>query len=401
MAQRADAVGGDVLTLSRYPFLPEAGTFVEQAGVTLDALVTERVYANVRARGVARVASALADAKVALSPATSRAEALEDFLSYAYARMLVSATKDAHVVRRHALAEAVRVKEFLDDARDTASVIDACAALGLTAAPLDADSGFGERLPWRAQPETGERGRSRGGERERASLFTLPFTQYLVAASAIRDTDWKLVTQPTMNGLVAVDRRRLSRLAQEILRRRIERELPLPLDADLAKALEADVAPIRAAAKARAEAYSVSTGPADLALLPPCMRHILGQLQRGENAPHTSRFAVTSFLHTIGLESEDIIKLFAQAPDFKEELTRYQVEHITGKSSGTEYSPPGCQAMKTWGICVGEDDWCRRTNAEGERYVSHPLSWYRWAAKRKARGQSETKSSEPTRTAEG
>jgi DNA primase large subunit len=93
-----------------------------------------------------------------------------------------------------------------------------------------------------------------------------------------------------------------------------------------------------------------------------------------------------SFLHAIGMDSEEIMKLFSAAPDFREDMTRYQVEHITGKTSGTEYSPPGCQAMKTYSICYNEDDWCRRERPDGSgRYVNHPLSYYKWALKRKAR----------------
>ena len=55
------------------------------------------------------------------------------------------------------------------------------------------------------------------------------------------------------------------------------------------------------------ERYDVSGsfGKVDLALLPPCMQHILGELQRGENAAHNARFAIATFLHKIGMTSED------------------------------------------------------------------------------------------------
>jgi hypothetical protein len=108
------------------------------------------------------------------------------------------------------------------------------------------------------------------------------------------------------------------------------------------------------------------------------MQHILGQLQRGENVAHSGRFALTSFLNTIGMDAEAIMRLFSQAPDFREDLTRYQVEHITGVTSGTTYSPPGCQAMQTFGICYNADDTCRSRKKDGNLRVTHPLHYYRY-----------------------
>jgi len=48
--------------------------------------------------------------------------------------------------------------------------------------------------------------------------------------------------------------------------------------------------------------------------------------------------------------------------------TRYQIEHISG-SSGTEYKPPSCSTMRTYGNCYGADELCSR--------IKHPLNYYR------------------------
>ncbi|MDD3071462.1 MAG: DNA primase regulatory subunit PriL, partial [Methanoculleus horonobensis] len=55
-------------------------------------------------------------------------------------------------------------------------------------------------------------------------------------------------------------------------------------------------------------------------------------------------------------------------PDFDPDMTMYQVEHISGRS-GTEYTPPSCATMRTFGICANRDRDCDRVN--------HPLSYYR------------------------
>jgi DNA primase large subunit len=67
------------------------------------------------------------------------------------------------------------------------------------------------------------------------------------------------------------------------------------------------------------------------------------------------------------------MELYRMAPDFREDLTRYQVEHITG-GSGTEYTSPSCKTMTTYGNCYGKDKFCE--------YVSHPLTYYRRTASR-------------------
>lgn len=337
--------------LARYPFLPEAGRFIEGEGPALDDLLHERVYAAARARGRARVVAALEDAALParqLSDDSGQRELLEEVLSYVYARILVSALADAYVVRRHALAEAVRVRGFLAVEEDASIVVAAAQAVALDFSV-------------------------------EASGFRAHFTEYLKQAVHLKDLEWKLVRQPLRGGFVEMDRVTVARLVQEALRRRIESELPRPLDPALVKALDADLAPLREAARLRKEKMQVDQfGEVDLKLIPPCMQHLLGQLQRGENVAHSGRFAITSFLHAIGMSPDDIMKLFSQAPDFREDLTRYQVEHITGVTSGTVYSPPSCQAMQTFGICYNADDTCRSRKKDGSARVTHPLNYYRF-----------------------
>jgi DNA primase large subunit len=101
------------------------------------------------------------------------------------------------------------------------------------------------------------------------------------------------------------------------------------------------------------------------------MKRILAAIKAGENVPHIGRFAIVSFLNSLKLSTNDILKIFSSAPDYEEDKTRYQVEHITGNISSTSYKPPGCEKMKTYGICLIEeiDDLCKKKR--------HPLSYYK------------------------
>lgn len=336
----------DLSRLARYPFLPEAAGYPGLPA--LEELLTDRVYAEARKKGRERLRLALEDASIPappLSDASPPRELLEEILSYLYARILVSALADPYVVRRHALAEAVRVREHLQ--RDPSDIPAAAHAMEL---PFD---GKGEE-------------------------FAAHFTDFLRYAVHLKDAEWKLVSQPLARGQVVMSAHIASRLVQEALRRKIESDLPRRLSDEVKETVEPDVAPIREAARIRKEAYSVEGfGKVDLTCIPPCMRHILGQLQRGENAAHNARFGIVTFLNKIGMSSEEIMQLFAQAPDFREDLTRYQVEHITGVSSGTTYSVPGCDNFQTFNMCYA-DDLCRTKFRNGNPRVRYPGDYYRY-----------------------
>ena len=104
-------------------------------------------------------------------------------------------------------------------------------------------------------------------------------------------------------------------------------------------------------------------------------------IKAGENVPHMGRFALVSFLNSLKLSTNDILKIFSTAPDYEEERTRYQIEHIAGKISSTSYTPPGCDKMRTFGICPTDemDDLCKKKR--------HPLSYYKakWSQEKKGK----------------
>jgi DNA primase large subunit len=110
-------------------------------------------------------------------------------------------------------------------------------------------------------------------------------------------------------------------------------------------------------------------GAIEESAFPPCMQALITALTAGTNLTHAGRFALTTFVHAIGMDIIGIAELYARSPDFDQEKTMYQVEHITGRGgSGTEYTTPACAAMRTTGLCINSDGLCERVN--------HPLSYY-------------------------
>ncbi|MDI9646071.1 MAG: DNA primase regulatory subunit PriL [Archaeoglobales archaeon] len=177
---------------------------------------------------------------------------------------------------------------------------------------------------------------------------------YIKASSRIRAPEWRLLNRSLKGGYVESTRREVERIIVEILRLRFSEKVPILFEVpELARKIER-------------KDIKLDLGKVDLDCLPPCMKEILIQLQNGMNVPHTARFAITSFLINIGMKVDEIIELFKKAPDFDEEKTRYQVEHIAGeRGKSVEYTAPSCDTMRTYHNCVAN---CK---------VSHPLVYYR------------------------
>lgn len=338
--------------LARYPVLPEASQAVGERVPDVETFLKGEEFAGAREQGLRRMVRALKGEP--LRPREGDPE--RELLAYAYARILASGLNEKYAVRRLALAEALRLAENLSDESNADVVVRVAAAAGFDVV---------------ATPDG----------------YAAHYASYLKAATHLKDTEWKLVRQAVVRGMVPLSREKVARLAQELWRRRIEVELPKPDLVEFVLPLMSEhLEVLRAITREHAEKYvGFTTGEANLEWMPPCMKHLLGELQRGANVAHTGRFAISAFLKGIGMRPDDIMRLFAQAPDFREDLTRYQVEHITGVSSGTEYTAPGCQAMKTFGHCVGADELCHSRWKDGSLRVTHPFKYYRareWRAGR-------------------
>ncbi len=183
-------------------------------------------------------------------------------------------------------------------------------------------------------------------------------SSYLRGAVRIRDEKWRLLNRELERGWVLVSSRELIRLLEEFLREKLEEPLPV----ELPEYILEEVRKIQV--KSEVERIDVSL-PVRLECIPPCMKKILSDLQKGVNVPHTARFAITAFLLNIGMDVDSIVELFSSAPDFDEEKTRYQVEHIAGqRGKGSEYICPSCETMKTYHNCYAD---CK---------VLSPLTYY-------------------------
>jgi len=334
----------DYLRAPRYPFLKEASALVAERNISIEDLVISSTFEDARKRGMERVSQAIDRHEVDSIPLLQEHTRLIEVLSYPYARMIVSSLNDRFLTKRYALAEASHMAELLMDDKESSLVI---------ANELDVKS-----------------------NREMDGTITMHFTDYLRFSHVMKAVDWKLINREVKKGMVSLEQDKFDRLLQNALQEKIESEIPLKIPDAFKQHLQRNANIMGMELNDMKARLNPTQGKGmEMEFLPPCMKAILASAQNGLNLPHSARFALVSFLNALGLGYDEIIQLFAQSPDFDESKSGYQIKHIIGEGRGGEgYTPPGCSAMTTNGICYNPDDICG--------FVKHPLGYYRMRSNR-------------------
>ncbi len=329
--------------LARYPFLQEAQARIAGSDLNrLETFLASDVGARISTFAVDRIEAAITISSPQkledhFLDSDKGMEALESLYTYGMARIIASCINDRTVIERLITYEARRSSFFLmtDKLDETAAA---------QAATRDA---VATRLGLRLHENT------------------VPVPAYIEMVSAMREPRWRLVNREVSGGLVDVQATEFGDLLRErirvVIRARGLPKVPPEVCALLSPAIE------RLTAVHQGQMLR-DLGPIDESRYPPCMTALIMALAGGANLTHMGRFALTAFLHTIGLDVTQIVEIYQRAPDFDIEKTLYQVEHISGRS-GTEYTPPSCATMETNGLCVHRDALCER--------IGGPLGYYR------------------------
>ena len=328
--------------LSKYPFLNASKSYVKDKSLSIEELLDDPLYERARIRGVERLDNAFKNSDVGDKNPVSESDSIMELLSYPIARMIAVCIDDPYFKRRYALGEAYHAYKNL--------INEPSFFL------LNISKEFNLNVKYE----------------EETNKHTIHFTDYLHYAPT-RYKEWKMINREMKDGFIKISHKDLARLIQESLRNRLNNELEgKNCSKTVYKTFSSDIKRIQnTVLMHHKNVEAVPVGKLEISKLPPCMKDILAAIQAGENVPHMGRFALVAFLHSLKLSTNDILKLFSRAPDYQEEMTRYQVEHISGDISSTEYVAPGCEKMRTYGICPVEkiDDLCKRTR--------HPLSYYK------------------------
>lgn len=337
----------DLMTLSKYPFLQDAKSYVKNEGATVEELLTDPIFEPARTIAIERLDNSLKNKDVGNRSISTESEQMMELFSYPVARMITVSMNDPYFQRRYALSEAVHMYKNL--LKEPLTFI------------LDISKEFQLDIKYTE-------------DMKNPSLF---FTHYLHFAPT-RYKTWKMLNRTMDHGFVSITKKDLSRILQEVLRKKINIELDERVpNQRVIQIFSKDIQRLKNQAMSlQKKNEALPVGKLSIELLPPCYTQILASIQAGENVPHMGRFSLVAFLNSLKLSTNEILDLFSTAPDFEEDRTRYQIEHILGKTGATSYKAPSCEKMKTYGICPSDkiDDLCKKTY--------HPLNYYQWKWKK-------------------
>jgi len=338
--------------MAKYPFLPEARGELAKYGITLESF-SDSAYQKVVERAKRRIIDAI-EYGDDISPSSITDDDFLELASFPLSIAMIAAIGDKRLARRFALATSSLVIKLLESEdpewRDEIVLRIARDVFGM---------------------DVRRENRIVGGV---TYDYSLGLKDYLRGALAFNRPEWKLVNRVVERGRVLVTAHELIRLLKdrvmEYVLSLVERAgkigaLPGPVEEAIREIRE------RMPAAIQLELTTVKSGPETW---PPCMRAIADKLMAGENISHFANFAFAAFLLNIGFEPHEIIRFYANRPDFNERIARYQVEHIAGlRGSRTKYMTPSCNTMKTNGLCIKDGTLCGG--------IRNPLAYYRRATR--------------------
>ena len=326
----------DLRDLAKYPFLKEAQAFVSAHTASLDQYLESQNGHLAVKEALDTVLSSLQfnprQPPETLPDVPSEAAAVRIIISaYPVSRLLVSCSADKLLIDRLCRYQSWKVYRFLQEEDPKKKEVIA-ASLGLSST------------------STG-----------------IPVIQYIEIAARLNEERWKLVNRTVERGVVRVQSDEIDEIIRERLRVIMNQNLPMKVPPSLCTNLQPVLDRIKSVVQER---MLEEFGSVEETAFPPCIQAIINALIQRTHLTHMGRFAVTAFLHNIGMDNTRIVEIYGHVPDFDVSKTMYQVDHISGQGgSGTEYVSPLCSTMKTHGLCVHPDALCGR--------ITHPLTYYK------------------------
>uniref|UniRef100_A0A7C1P0L5 DNA primase large subunit PriL n=1 Tax=Thermofilum pendens TaxID=2269 RepID=A0A7C1P0L5_THEPE len=324
---------------SHYPFLPEALSNLKDLELTLEEIASTPLGNLILDKAKERLLKAVEGKEL---PPPEEDYMLEVAVFYT-TLLILAGVGDDRLTEKFSTLYAKSVRVFLLN---------------------DLEKGFREKLLYLAVKVFGWD--ARPGDSK-----VLLYFKHFVFAQPEFTGEWKLTNKVLERGYVEVSWRELVRLLETGVKKYVvslvqKAEISGNIPEEVYRVVE-EVSRAWSARQQdiRSVAGEISSRRGEDAL-PPCIRELLHQQLSGRNLPHSARFALASFLLNIGFSVEEVLEVFRHSPDFREDIARYQVEHIAGlRGSRVKYLPYKCDNMRSYGLC--------RWSCEG---VKHPLQYF-------------------------
>jgi len=324
------ALGQD--EIAKYPFLADAGQYLKDKGFSLEQFGTDPDLKSLIDKAFERIRVA-ADGKIYKSDLdgdhVSKEAALpREVFSFLLAIVLLKLSGMHTLIKRFALAEARRAEKYLE--KDLANISDESKNQLAIRVIDDLFSVQVQKLD---------------------DYFVIPVSDYLKHSINFHEREWKLINRHVENGQVFLSPHETVRLIRKELGTYINSKIINAKTPTMIPGFEDSVNKLVSLSK-KFVTYTVTTGE-----YPPCIKHAIEILEKGENLPHSGRFMLATFLLSKGQTVQQIAPLFKNAPDYNPRVTLYQLNHLAGTSgAGTQYSCPSCEKLKTQSLCFATSE---------------------------------------------
>lgn len=326
--------------LTKYPFLPQARKYIANLELDFEAIAN---LPKIRERAKQRV-SATFELASAISQEQSKNYETE-IASYALAILYVAGIDDRSLTERFALFEAQKVNAYLKMERRSEVIFEIAKAFN-----------------WDIHTN----------EDNSISIHFTKFLQTSTRGRLFHDPKWKLVNRALEKGWVRVTPFELARLLQEEVKKQIEDSTKQELG-KVPEEIQQDITELKTEFMKRKPQFEeiIQVIRAQESDYPPCISELMKRISKGQHLSHVERFTLVTYLLHQGISVDTIVNLFSNVPDFKEDKTRYQVEHLAGKRLGRTqpYIPYNCASLQTHGVCSKPADPICRT-------IRNPLTYH-------------------------
>ena len=318
--------------IAKYPFLADAGQYLKDKGFTLEQFGVDPDLKQLISKAYERIQVA-ADGKIyksdLIGDQVSKEAALpREVFSFLLAIVLLKLSGMHTLIKRFALAEARRAEKYLE--KDLTNISDESKN---QLAVRVIDDLFSVKV------------------KKSDDYFIIPISDYLKHSINFHEREWKLINRHVENGQVFLTPHETVRLIRKELGTYINSKIVNAKTPAMIPGFEDSVNKLVSLSK-KFKTFTVTTGE-----YPPCIKHAINILEKGENLPHSGRFMLATFLLSKGQTIQQIAPLFKNAPDYNARVTLYQLNHLAGTSgSGTQYSCPSCEKLKTQSLCFATSE---------------------------------------------
>jgi len=313
--------------IAKYSFLAEAGQYLKDKGFSLVQFGSDSDLEPIVEKAFSRITTAIQKPNYNSEPINEQLD-LEVF-SFLIAVVLLKLCGKYTLIKRFSLAEARRAEKFLE--KD----------LGKVSTPTEKE--LAQRIIQDLFSIT--------IKIEEKDFIKIPISDYITHAVQFHEREWKLINRRVEKGMVFLTPHETVRLIRKELDRYIN-----------SKIISANTPPMVSGFQSYVEKLTLFSKKFEVPTIvsteyPPCIKHAIEVLEKGENLPHSGRFLLATYLLGNGQNIEQIAPLFKNAPDYNEKITLYQLHHLKGSSgSGTEYKCPSCERVKSKDLCFATSD---------------------------------------------